>query len=188
MKTAFLRKCFGFLILFMFVAKYAHSQKRTIGNLNLVEIYITSTSQYCGGAQPPPELLDRLSKPKPYENKVLYVRKDTNDLKSKIMYTLTTGKNGRVSIKLPPGKYCFVDASKKDIQLYESLLTKHKEPTHQAGPIDPKCLMTFMSESDFQVVVPRTRKKKRINVEYNYFHSCNWAGVPCAEFRGQYPP
>jgi hypothetical protein len=153
-----------------------------------IELFITSTSQYCGGAQPSQDMLDMLAKPEPMENKVLFVRKNTNDLRSKILYTITTNVHGRASLKLPPGKYSFVDASKRDIPLYDSLIAEHKEAKNQAGPIDPKCLLEHMTKSDFEVIIPKTRKKRVMKVGYNYFHSCNWAGVPCAEFRGQYPP
>lgn len=156
--------------------------------LTALELTITSTSQYCGGADPPKELIDHLAKPKPLENKLIYVRKEKNDLSTPILYTLTTNLNGRASLKLAPGKYTFVDATKKDRLLYDSLLMKHREATSQAGPIDPKCLMDYMSTPDFEVIIPKTKKKRTMKVEYNYFQSCNWAGVPCAEFRGQYPP
>ncbi len=178
------------IIAFLFFINFALSseaqKKRPI--LTVLELSITSTSQYCGGAAPPQELQDNLAKPKPLENKVIYVRKDKNDLSTPILYTLTTDLNGRASLKLAPGKYTFVDASKKDRLLYDALLIKHKEATGQAGPIDPKCLLEYMTNPDFEVIIPKTKKKATKKVGFNYFLSCNWAGVPCAEFRGQYPP
>jgi hypothetical protein len=36
---------------------------------------ITQTSSYCGGAAPPLEMLERLSRPQPYANQVYYIGK-----------------------------------------------------------------------------------------------------------------
>jgi hypothetical protein len=152
-----------------------------------VVLIITQTNQYCGGAPPPRELLDKIATPRPFEKKVLYIRKNTNDLRAKILYTVVTDSLGTAVLTLPVGKYTVVDDDKKDIALYDSLVLKYKNGTENAEPIDTACLMKHMSSPDFELVVKRSASKK-MEVKFNYFHGCNWAGVPCASFRGQYPP
>lgn len=155
--------------------------------LHTINFYITSTSQYCGGAPPPKEYLDALNTPQPLANKKLYLRRDTQDIRKPMLYTLTTNDSGRVSIRLKAGKYVVVDETKKDMALYHTLCEKYKEKTNKTGPIDPKCLMDYMSTADFGFEVKPSRKIQRLKVSHNYFKSCNWAGVPCVNYTGYYP-
>lgn len=161
--------------------------QKTIKSDISVEITITQTEQYCGGAAPPKEMLDELNRPKPYVNKTLYIRKDTNDLDAAILYKLTTDTKGKALVKLKPGRYSIVDENKKDRALYNSLMTKYKEGTERAGPIDQDCLMRYMSTPDFVVIVKKEARRTRAKAYFNYFHSCNRSGVPCAKFLGHYP-
>ena len=176
-----------FILVYLFFAFNLQAQKKK-PILMTVELSITKTIQYCGGAAPPNDLIEEMRTPKPFENKVIYVRKNSNDIATPILYTITTDANGKAKLNLPTGKYSFVDGSKKDRILYDSLLLKHREATDNAGPIDPKCLMDYMMQSDFEILIPKLKKKATKKLNYNYFIGCNWSGVPCAEFRGQYPP
>ena len=178
-------------ILIVFVSGVFISGQRKKSKLKsneLIEVkgMITETQSYCGGAAPPQDLLDELSKPKPIKGYYLYVRRNSNEMKNPILHRIITDSNGKFKINLPVGIYSVVDESKKDSQVYNEYINTYKQASESFGPIDVKCYLKYFSTPDFSIKVEKA--KKTINIEYNYHRSCSWSRTPCIEFRGQYPP
>ena len=161
------------------------SKPRTIELFEVIGM-ITETQSYCGGAAPPQDLLDELSKPKPIKGYSMYIRKTSNNIKNPILYIILTDSNGHFKIKLPVGSYSIVDDSKKDSQTYNDYLNKYRHASESFGPLDEKCYSKYFSTPDFVIKVEKS--KKITSLAHNYHRSCSWSRNPCMEFRGQYPP
>jgi len=161
--------------------------KKIVSNpLVLIEGTITETHSYCGGARPPEDLIKELRTPKPITAQYkLYIRKDSNDLQKPILYTVLTDTLGKFSIKLPIGKYVFVDANKKDKDTYSKTLAKYKTENSQTSAIDIECYKQYIATPDFTVEV--TKNSSKLAITHNYHRDCNWSGAPCVEYRGPLP-
>ena len=70
---------------------------------------VLQTSSYCGGAAPPPELLQELATPKPLANKTLYIKNGTANSNSPSL-PFTSDSEGRFTLALSAGAYCIVEA------------------------------------------------------------------------------
>lgn len=65
-----------------------------------VELNVNETEQYCGGAQPPEEILQELSTPHPVTNRTLYISPE-----SKKTVVVIDVLEGKATTQLKPGKY-----------------------------------------------------------------------------------
>lgn len=148
---------------------------------------ITYTSQYCGGARPPEELLKELATPKPYAEKVIFIKKgNQNPFTNKVLYRIKTDSLGRYSVKLKSGIYIIVDGLKENKKMYDSIVHKYAVKTSATGVIDTVCYKNFYETPD--KIFKITSKMKSLNDTLNYFKGCNWSGSPCVPFTGFYPP
>ncbi len=184
-----MRLFIAILVIFVSVVFISGQRKKSKPRtMKLFEVtgLITETQSYCGGAAPPQDLLDELSKPKPIKGYSMYIRKTSNDFKNPILHKIFTDSNGMFKIKLPIGSYSVVDGSKKDSQTYNDYLTKYKHASESFGPLDETCYLKYFSTPDFVIKVEKS--KKTISLAHNYHRSCSWSRNPCMEFRGQYPP
>jgi len=68
----------------------------------IINLTIEYTSNYCGGANPPDELLERLKIPKAYANMDIYISKESN---INNVIKITADANGKVTTSLSDGKY-----------------------------------------------------------------------------------
>ena len=184
-----MRIILSFFLLLIFFVDLSAQRRKTSRKPSpiLVNLTITQTQQWCGGARPTEEMEREFSTPKPYPNCTIYIRKDSNVLNKPILHTLTTNEYGKVSVRLAPGKYTIVNIDKKDDSVYRSTIYKYQNVTESTGPIDMNCYNIFMAEPDFTIKVP-PRATRSIAKRHNYFKHCNWSGAPCVEFRGHYPP
>lgn len=184
-------KKFFLPFVFLFIICGLSAQKRKVlsksSTLIPINITITQTSNWCGGARPSEEMEREFRTPKPFPDCKVYIRKDSNILYSPILYSLTTNANGKINVKLPPGKYIVVNELKRDDSVYKATMERFKEATENTAPIDTQCYKIFMAEPDFVIIVPN-RKSKGISKTHNYHKHCNWSGAPCVEYRGPYPP
>ena len=177
------------LFLFLVCLMDLSAQRRKISRKSspvLVNLTITQTRNWCGGARPTEEMEQEFRTPKPYPNCTIYIRKDSNILTKPILYTLRTNENGKTRIGLAPGKYTIVNIEKKDDSVYRATINKYQNATETTGPIDVNCYNIFMAEPDFTIIVPRNTRS--LSKNHNYHKHCNWSGAPCVEFRGHYPP
>lgn len=178
------------LIVFLLFSLGCFSQKDIISDVEenvLVEISITQTSSYCGGAKPPPELIAELKIPHPLAKKTLFIKKgELNTFDSKIFLEVVSDSLGKVKIHLPAGKYFIVDELKKDTSFYNNLIKKYAKETSRCSAINKDCLKKWYEQPDFTFEIKEGRNKFVVN-----FHKgCSWKEVPynCCEYKGEYPP
>lgn len=153
----------------------------------LVELRITQTSNWCGGARPSEDMERELRTPKPYTNYALFIRRDSNILTKPALHTLITNEKGIAKVRLSPGRYTVVNVDKKDDSTYRATREKYKLETPNTGAIDTNCYNFFMSHPDFVIHIPRNPRYRNKIVEHNYHINCNWSGAPCVDFKGPYP-
>lgn len=87
---------------------------------NRVEIQLTQTESYCGGAEPPEELLTELKTPRTYNGKPVYVLDDFKRcVDSLVDYTgnhLTSLPNGHYTVHLVPALADLTSITNEDEQ------------------------------------------------------------------------
>lgn len=144
-------------------------------------IYVTS--DYCGGANPPEELLENLQIPKPYPGKKIFIRSGTkNDFDQPILYALTTDSAGLFSFQLPAGSYCIVDEYRVRRGFTDSLFV---DKVPQVKITDHWCIKQWLEEG---LLLFKVEKKgvvlDRITIHQRCFvHE----GIPCLEYTGPLP-
>ena len=79
------------------------SSKNSTNQDSMVDITITSTSNYCGGAKPPEDLIARLKEPKKYSGKEIIF--STTEQLGDGHKMLKTDDNGMISLSLEEGTY-----------------------------------------------------------------------------------
>jgi hypothetical protein len=93
---------------------------------------VESTSSYCGGAQPPPQLLEQLATPQPYPGYRLLARRGQDNIADAPVFAETvTDDQGRFLFDLEPGWWCFVGENKR---------TPPANLDASWGSADPTCL------------------------------------------------
>jgi len=149
-------------------------------------ITITSTSSYCGGAEPMPGELERYATPTPLPGKWLYIRKgDTNRVNDIIVDSARTDITGLVHLSLPRGTYSMVFEDKKDKEKYKAWLTRFAEATDYSTAIDKTCLDTWLATPHlvFEIV-----KGLDTSFTTNVHVPCPWESTPCVGYLGPLPP
>jgi hypothetical protein len=131
------------VLLFLFACTH-HKTEKTKSTASLPEGEVRgrsqSTSSYCGGIPPPPELVKELGTPKAEVGLTLLFREgELNDPKSRIFSEVTTDAEGRFSVTLPVGTYCIVEDAKRK-----------KGPLPTAGDLvaNEQCYNTWLSTCD----------------------------------------
>lgn len=138
---------------------------------------VTSTSQYCGGAEPSRELLDEYGRPKPMAGKELFVKAGKeNSKKNKIVCSFKTDSLGNFKFQLAKGSYCIVEKSKT-----ATLVIPENDAT---STWDVNCLKTEYSKCDCQLEVT---DKDLSGIQINFHTPCPWS-VPCRQYEGPLPP
>ncbi len=145
---------------------------------------VTSTSDYCGGAEPPPELLDQLATPIPYQGKTFYIKAGTmNNINAPILYTVVTDTGGNYSVQLPPGKYCMIDKFRADTSFLRSLLKNDPNSNLKVG--DKKCLQDWFNSCFYAFSISDSNLT---NVNFHVHRPCfTPEGVPCVGYSGPLP-
>lgn len=148
---------------------------------------ITFTSDYCGGARPSENMLERLATPTPYQGKVFYIRSgERNNLNSPILYTVVTDSTGHYSVSLPPGNYCMIDEFRKDTSFI--LDVYKRDPTLQPNYLvvhDKECLQNWFNSCFYGFTILDTDVS---NINFNIHRSCfRPEGVPCIDYNGPLP-
>jgi len=146
---------------------------------------ITNTQSYCGGAVPTPEKLKDMNTPKPIKGKSYFVRKGkVNSVSSPIVAELSLNEMGQYEIHLQTGTYSVVSAEKKDKVFYNEMLKLYSKETEHYTAMDKKCLDQWLQTPDFTIEV----KGKDTIVNHNFQEPCPWKKVPCANYKGPFPP
>lgn len=146
---------------------------------------ITYTISRCGGAVPTPEQLKEMATPKPMKGKKYYVRKGQhNSITSPIVAELSLNDMGQYEIHLETGIYSVVSSEKKDKVFYNEMLKLYIKETEHYTAMDKKCLDQWLQTPDFIIEV----KGKDTTVNHNFQEPCSWNKVPCANYKGPFPP
>ncbi len=137
---------------------------------------VMQTSEYCGGAQPPEEILEALLKEKPFPNKRLFVRAGTvNKIARPILQSFTTNAEGHFEISLPSGDYCVFEEGKKDqLKIPDFSKENEKLPPAEAYRLtSEECLRTWWHTCDKTL---RVKGQSLKGVIIRFHQRCN---PPC---------
>jgi hypothetical protein len=150
--------------------------------LQRVKVLITSTTSFCGGARlaDDHEVLQQLQNPKPYANKVFYLRRGaTNSTRKAIR--VVTDSNGCFQIKLKPGNYCL---------LYETQLHKPDTGKFKSNSsyefTGVECLYNWWQRGFQTLKVGNKSTTLSFNIHFPCF--MNPIEQPCMEYIGPFPP
>lgn len=176
-------RSFGqFLVLVIFmqllIAVHGCAQQKKTANMAIVHGVITQTSDYCGGAQPTEELLDRLKTPQPAVGKTIYVVYGTGRQMKRVVYKkLVTDSLGQFSIKLKGGMtFAFVEEWKiKPIEY-------PKDTEYMKW--DRECYRQRYMSADYTL---RVKPNSNPEVKINYHQPCFYKPY-CGQYSGPLPP
>ncbi|MFM2192566.1 MAG: hypothetical protein RLZZ118_1523 [Bacteroidota bacterium] len=140
--------------------------------LHEVHVTITQTSSYCGGAAPPQEMLERLSRPQPYANQVYYIGKIGK--KKSTFQKITSDTLGAFLLQLSAEKYVVFSAEKMKPL---TLPTSNKYTKYDAA-----CIRKQYATPDASFEI----KNKNVEVNWNVHHACFYS-LPCSTYRGPMP-
>ena len=144
-----------------------------------VEGRITTSSNYCGGAAPDPDMLRELQTPRGFYGKQLYVRKGkSNDLSMPIIDTIVADSGGYFKIQLPAGTYTIIS----DLHLDQSILNRDFGGNIM---VTPGCLENWWNKGLQTITVEG-------DISGNDFHFTDRCfvplDIPCLQYTGPYPP
>jgi hypothetical protein len=129
-----------------------------------VTISITKTTPYCGGANPPAEVLTEASTPRiPYGEKFYLIKGTLNIANRKIIKTITMDAAGTCAVWLPAGTYSIINA-----------FGFNKMSTDKTR-FDISCLTAVWKKPLCSFTV---KPGKRNTVSYNIDEVCPYA-MPC---------
>ena len=134
---------------------------------------------YCGGARPTQEILDEFSQPKPYPDKIFYVKEgNTNNIDGKVIASFTTKQDGSFSFQLPKGTYSIIVAE----QLHP---IQGKDFANKDLKVDEICLQKWW-KTPYKIL---DVKDQNISDLYFLFkHRCFIPyDIPCILFIGEVP-
>lgn len=144
------------------------------------------TQAYCGGAEPDPEELKQMQKPRPLAHKKCFVRRGgKNNVKDPIVLSFESDSAGNFMIYLPPGEYCIIDSRKYDKSYVANIAKKYKKANGNYSAADLNCLKTWLNTPD-AVFLVKADKENSVNVIYHV--PCDWASIPCVGYDGPLPP
>lgn len=150
-----------------------------------VKITVTYTQSYCGGARPSDDMMQELNTPKPLSGKKLFVKKGKeNSANATIIKEVVTDDEGKINLKLEPGFYCVVDENKKDRKKIDEWIKLYEKETTYYEAINKACLEKWFKSADLVIEV----QKSGNNFTINYHEPCSWHAIPCANYKGPYPP
>jgi hypothetical protein len=142
---------------------------------------ITQTSLFCGGARPTEEMMREMEVPKPYKNKVLYVRAGKiNTTAKSVLLKFTADSAGSFSFTLPPGEYVIIQAEQV------KKLNLKKLPSGKDFMINKKCLDEWWKKPYYALVI---KDADVTNLNFNFEKRCFIpTDVSCIEYMGPMPP
>ena len=137
--------------------------------------------QYCGGARPTEEMLDKLRKPVAYPGKKFFVRRGSvNSLKSKIIRSIISDSLGNFSVRLPAGVYSFITEEQVN-----ALNPKDYEKENIQA--DNSCLKEWWEKPYYVLRIKNGGLKKKLN--FSFQHRCFISvDIPCLNYTGPMPP
>lgn len=149
-----------------------------------VEITVTQTASYCGGARPSEEILQELNSPTPSANTKVFIGRGAENTGHGFILETATDVDGKVRVELPSGDYYLVFET-KTIENKTKLLGAFREETAYYSAMDVDCLEIWFKQPDFFFSVEKNKSK---SVVVNKHIPCSWSAIPCVDYRGPLPP
>lgn len=163
-----------------------HTSKASAGHENnpkdtyTVSGSVRQTSSYCGGANPPKELLQQLATPMPYPGKTFYIKKGAvNDLTMPVVTSFTTDSNGHFSTRLPAGTYAI---------LVKEQLTEINAADYQTNTlsVDKECLAAWWKKPYYLLEI---KQQEVASLNFVFHHRCYISSdIPCITYHGPMAP
>lgn len=173
------------VIIFLILCSFGIFSQTKTGGVKPVRVTVkgklTQTSPYCGGARPSEEVLKEAATPKPYANKVFYVRKGkTNSKKAEVITSFTTDVNGEYSFQITPGTYSIIQ--EKQLKALTSADLRSSEDIK----VDTTCMKKWWAKPFYLLVV---KTENIVIPDWNIHHKCFVEGdIPCMSYTGPMPP
>lgn len=158
------------------------SKDASVDQTILVTGIVEFTGRYCGGANPPKEILENARKKRPYSDYQLYVKAGKfNNLDAPIIDSTRTDAEGRFDFNLPPGEYVVLSA----YHLNKDIFRNWKEDKY-IGISDWACLEEWWKKGLIQLKV---ENRPLGNLYLHFQKQCFLPiGVPCLVYKGPFPP
>lgn len=158
-------------------SRVTHSS--AVGNDFTISGLVQQRDSYCQGARPTQQILDQVMAPRPFPDKVFYIRKGkTNTADGEIIQSFTTDKEGLFSIKLPPGTYSIiVEEQLKEID--------PKDYEKKNLKVDAQCLAEWWKKPFYQLEV---KGQDIDSLAFLITHPCyTRTDIPCVNYTGPLP-
>lgn len=185
LQKTMLRKWCNVLLLSAGWLSSCHTSKASAGygatgNTYTISGSVTQTSSYCGGANPPKELLQQMATPVAYPGKTFYTKSGTvNDLAMPVLTSFTTDSTGHFSIHLSPGIYAIILKE----QLAELNAADYETKTQV---VDKDCLAEWWKKPYYLLEV---KQQDISSLNFVFHHRCYIANdIPCIRYRGPLAP
>jgi hypothetical protein len=171
------------LLITILVSTFCFAQKT--GGVKPVRVTVKGklmqTTSYCGGVEPSAEMMKEYNTPKPYADKVFYVRKGkVNSTKAEVITSFTTDVNGEFSFQITPGTYSIIQA--KQLKALKSADLKSGKNI----VVDAKCMKAWWAKPYYLLEV----KTENITIpDWSIHHPCFVSGdIPCISYDGPMAP
>ena len=171
-----------FLAMFLLVSCKSNGQGSMKNKSTSVQVKVTETRHYCGGAAPSEDILQQLATPNPKINFSLHVRPgSSNDFEAKAISAMTN-EQGMANFELEAGSYCLVLDEKKD---------EPKAENYQAQflQIDTECLPQWGQKCELSFTVNEDGSVTPADLELKLVKRCHLNTYsPCVIWDGPIPP
>jgi hypothetical protein len=139
-----------------------------------VKIKATTTSNYCGGAAPSDDMVEKLKTPRGINGTTFYIISGSaNKANRKIIDSFITDDLGEANIKLRAGTFAIITSEQK---------ASFKNKTNDDYQTwDNACLLKRWQTP--QVIFKSAAKK---NISFNIEKPCQWS-MPCGKYTGPLP-
>ncbi|MCC5922187.1 MAG: hypothetical protein JJT77_00260 [Crocinitomicaceae bacterium] len=150
-----------------------------------LQITLTTSKAYCGGAKPTPEILEKHQQKTIFSfAKIIIHEGDKNLWQSPNPMVFQADSQGVITTRLKEGTYAIVFEYKKDTLIFEKLKLDILNNVQLTG-FKEDCLIRYFDQPD---AIFEVKKGSVENFEINKVIPCSWNTYPCARYIGNLPP